>query len=142
MLAGHSKGGGQAQYVAVHQSLSAAVFNSDVVNPVFYTDPITTPSLSSIIDRFLQLFFQSYTLCRQGQFNDELRPYAQYLTSGKGRDIRMVNDPLIAKLYMYCGNNLPHAPIEWIGNTLACSNEGHAIETVVRELRVCSDTTP
>jgi hypothetical protein len=38
ILAGHSKGGGQAQYAAASIKLDAFVFNSDLVNPTISTD--------------------------------------------------------------------------------------------------------
>jgi hypothetical protein len=133
ILAGHSKGGGQAQYAAVKINLDAVVFNSDIVNPVIYSDlPVyqQSPSLNHL--------FESVLGCKTGRFDRELRVYSAYLSSGAVRDIRMVNDPLTEILHAICGDHLPHAPIEWIANTLSCPNDdGHAIRTVIRELRVC-----
>jgi hypothetical protein len=51
MLAGHSKGGGQAQYAAASASnkLDAIVFNSDPVNPFIFTDWAASPNASLIV---------------------------------------------------------------------------------------------
>ncbi len=38
VLAGHSKGGGQATFAAVHLMLNAVVFNADPINPMIFTD--------------------------------------------------------------------------------------------------------
>jgi hypothetical protein len=132
ILTGHSKGGGQAQYAAARTSLQAIVFNSDIVNPVIYLSPFQQ---DSSIDHLMQ----SILGCKRARFDRELRVYSAYLSSGAVRDIRMVNDPLTELLYAACGDHLPHAPVEWLANTLSCPNDdGHSIRTVIRELRVCT----
>ena len=48
----------------------------------------------------------------------------------------MTNDPIAKYFLPYC--NLPHADIEWLTDTSDCSaSDGHAIATVIRELRAC-----
>src|SRR5262249_503498 len=51
MLAGHSKGGGQAQYAAINTSLEAVVFNSDMINPVLSTDWLYHNAIPSWVTR-------------------------------------------------------------------------------------------
>jgi hypothetical protein len=133
VLAGHSKGGGQAQYAAVKIKLGAVVFNSDMVNPVIFSEWMLTPQAGS-----LTRLAQSIVGCRTGRFDHDSNVYSAYFALGRVKDVRMVNDPLTEVLFSMCGNNLPHAPIHWLVNTLSCSNNGHAIETVFRELQACT----
>jgi hypothetical protein len=130
ILTGHSKGGGQAQYAAVKNKFTAAVYNSDMVNPIIFVD-------------WLQLNFEpipdlrrvaSIVQCHGGAIGYQL---TQYFNSGRITDVRMTNDPLTRVLFKICGNNLPHAPVNWLLNTSTCSADGHAIETVVHEMQVC-----
>ncbi len=130
MLTGHSKGGGQAQYAAFKIKLDAVVFNSDIVNAVISDDFL----LSST---WVLRLRDSITACR-GIFNIHLKPYIDYLTTGKVKDIRMVTDPLGKFLFDRCGDNWPHAPIDWVPDTLNCSTDGHSIETVLAELKACA----
>lgn len=132
MLTGHSKGGGQAQFAAVRNRLEAIVFNSAPVSPVIFNDFV--------------LMRESWPIGRRvgavracgGLSPTEVRVYTAYFGTGKIHDVRMVNDPLTQYLFPICGSLLPHAPIEWLVNTLSCSSEGHAIGTVVRELHACA----
>jgi len=135
MLTGHSKGGGQAQYAAAKIQLDAVVFNSDIVNPVIADDGLFTAHAGST-----QRFILSITGCLTGQFGGALKSYTQYLATGRIRDVRMVNDFLIKMFFRACGNNLPHAPIEWLVDTLNCSagDHGHEIDTIIRELQACA----
>jgi hypothetical protein len=135
LLTGHSKGGGQAQFAAIRTKQRAIVFNSDIANPVIFTDWMMGPQ-SNIIARRIQ----SIRGCVYGQFQPNLLVHVAYLTSGRVKDVRLVNDPLTDKLFTLCGGNLPHAPIEWLINTMSCSDNGHAIETVFHELRMCAAT--
>jgi hypothetical protein len=131
MLAGHSKGGGQAQFAATRLKLKAVVFNSDMVNPIIFSDAMQA-GLGNLVARPAA----SILGCR-GRIDPSLAVYSAYFMLGNVEDVRMANDPLTDGLYRACGNNLPHAPIEWLINTLSCSGDGHAIETVFRQLQVC-----
>jgi hypothetical protein len=137
-LAGHSKGGGQAQFAAVRLQLRAVVFNSDIPNPIIFTDWMyarQTNWFQRHAQR-LQRRVQSLLGC-QGPMDRSWRPFVTYFASGRIKDVRMVNDPLTQWLLPACAN-LPHAPIEWLGNTSTCSsNDGHGIDTVYRELQAC-----
>jgi hypothetical protein len=137
-LAGHSKGGGQAQFAAVRLQLGAVVFNSDIPNPVIFSDWMHA-SQTNWFRRNVQLLqrrVQSLLGCR-GPMDPSWRPFVTYFASGRIKDVRMVNDPLSEWLLPVCPN-LPHATIEWLVNTSSCSsNDGHGIETVVRELEAC-----
>ncbi len=133
LLTGHSKGGGQAQFAAIRTRQRAIVFNSDIANPVIFSDWMLGPR-SNIIARRIQ----SVRGCIYGQFVPNLLVHATYLTSGRVKDVRLVNDPLTEELFTVCRDNLPHAPIEWLINTMSCSSDGHAIETVLRELQICA----
>jgi hypothetical protein len=135
VLTGHSKAGGQAQFAAVQMNLDAIVFNADPVNPVIFYDWTLSPYVPEIVQKILTLVrgIQSIMRCRPNQLDDHLR---QYFASGRVRDVRMVNDILAKYLLPHC--DFPHAPTEWLVDTLTCSaTDGHGIETVVRELRVC-----
>lgn len=139
ILAGHSKGGGQAQFAAVRNSAIAIVFNSDPVNELIFTDWLYSPDAPEIVQRMLSVGrgVRSLYQCRAGQIDDEL---SRYIATGKIRDVRMINDIIAQYLLPHC--NLPHAPIEWLIDTLSCSSGsvliGHSIDTVVRELQVCA----
>jgi hypothetical protein len=130
LLTGHSKGGGQAQFAAVRLKLAAVVFNSDMVNPVVFDDWMQTGRAGTLAQRAQSI------LCR-GELDQSLRPFVAYFGSGRVRDVRMVNDPVTRILFGLCGHNLPHAPIEWLANTSMCSNDGHGMRTVIRELDNC-----
>jgi hypothetical protein len=137
MLAGHSKGGGQAQSAAVVNSLRAAVFNSDLVSPKTFTEWLQAPWASLIVDwlTVTRRPIRQILGCEANQIDPYLAPY---FAKGNVTDVRMVNDPLTKSLFLLCGNNLPHANIEWLANTTSCSADGHAIETVFRELQACT----
>jgi hypothetical protein len=146
ILTGHSKGGGQAQYAAVKTNSKAVVFNADMVNPVIFSDWMLTPQ-APVVEQYVRSrrLAQSVSECRQGLSDRDLRAYIAYFRNGALKDVRMVNDPLTKLLSHLCDDNLPHAPIEWLSNTLTCSSDGnaidiagHAIDTVVRELEVCA----
>jgi hypothetical protein len=132
ILTGHSKGGGEAQFAAVRQRLEAVVFNSAPVNPMAFSDWALSPEAWLIARRI-----NAARACG-GWTPAELRDYVAYFATGQIHDVRMVNDPLTTYLFPICGNNLPHAPINWLVNTLTCSSNGHAIETVARELHACA----
>jgi len=140
ILAGHSKGGGQAQYAAFQLMQDAVVFNSDLVNPIIFRDWVLTPDAPAIL-QWVQATgrtFQSMTKCFPSTDDDSLR---QYYARGNIIDVRMVNDPFAKYFLPYC--SLPHADIEWLSDTLTCSvNDGHAIDTVVRELKACAPPIP
>ncbi len=125
VLTGHSKGGGEAQYAAIHLQLNAVVFNSIPVNPMIFIDQMLVPNDHTRLA-------QTVKRCLSPENDNNI---SQYYSSGNIRDVRMVND-IIASLVPLC--DFPHAPIEWIANTLSCSSNGHAIETVVRELQACA----
>jgi hypothetical protein len=131
-LTGHSKGGGQATYAAAKIKLSAVVFNSDIVNPVIADDALLKPDASQ-----RERVELSLAACR-GLYSKRAIPYINYLSSGVIKDIRMTNDPLTRFLFRRCGDNLPHADIEWLSNSSICSSDGHAMETVFRELTACT----
>jgi hypothetical protein len=147
ILTGHSKGGGQAQDAASKYNLEAVVFNSDIPNPVAFTGWMLQPPalIAPLISR-LRAFLSLYT-CVVGSVDDPGQ-FQAYVSSGKLKDVRMVNDPLSKVLFSLCSNNLPHPPISWVENTLSCSGDGgnsikaliagHSMETVVRELQVCA----
>jgi hypothetical protein len=142
VLTGHSKGGGQAQDAAVKRGLEAVVFNSDLVNPVVFSDwLLEPPALIAPIVRLMRAYW-SARVCFQGTQVDDVQEYIDYFSSGKIRDVRMVNDPLTRMLFIACSNNLPHALIGWVSDTLTCSSNGffagHMIDTVVRELNACA----
>jgi hypothetical protein len=120
------------QFAAARLTLKAAVFNSDMINPTIFSDWAVSPQAN-----MFQRSFASLLGCL-GATEPQLRFYNSYLNSGNVEDIRMTNDPLTQKLFGVCGDNLPHAPIEWISDTLSCSIDGHAILTVSRELKVCA----
>jgi hypothetical protein len=141
VLTGHSKGGGQAQFAAVRISLEAVVFNSDPVNPVIFADWMLTNETT-----WLERGARTFTMCFGLSSDHDLQRYIAYLENRKIRDVRTVNDPVSKFLLHFC--NPPHAPIEWLVNTLSCSTDGnaieavirgHLIETVVRELQACAD---
>jgi hypothetical protein len=112
MLTGHSKGGGQAQFAAAKIKLDAIVFNSDIVNPVIADDALLTADTpwTDLVAA------HSIAACR-GEFASRLKSYSDYVRSGRIRDVRMVNDPVGQFFFSRCGNNLPHAPIEWLVDT-------------------------
>lgn len=130
-LTGHSKGGGEAQFAAVRNTLDAFVFNAAPVNPVAFSDWTLMPEASEIVRRV-----QAVRACG-GWTPADAANYTPYFATGHIHDVRMVNDPLTHYLFPICGNLLPHAPIEWLANTLMCSGNGHSIETVVREVHAC-----
>jgi hypothetical protein len=132
VLSGHSKGGGQAQYAAVKNGLKASVFNAAPVNPSIFSDWTLTPDASLIARRTCGV-----QACG-GSLPADVKIFTDYFATGKIHDVRMVNDPLTIYLFPICGNLLPHAPIEWLLDTLTCSANGHGIETVVRELHACA----
>jgi hypothetical protein len=151
VLAGHSKGGGQAQDAAVKTNLEAVVFNSDMVNPVVFSDwMLEPPTLIAPIVRLFRAYLSAYA-CFIGGQQDDLQEFIDYFATGRIRDVRMVNDLLTEILSSWCRDNLPHAPIKWLMNTLSCSGTGssfqamvtgHSMETVVRELNACFSTSP
>jgi hypothetical protein len=132
VLTGHSKGGGQATYAAAKIRLAAVVFNSDIVNPVIADDELLRPDASESERRALSLH-----AC-QGLYTKRMIPYINYMSSGSIKDIRMTNDPLTRYLFKVCADNLPHASIEWLSDSSICSSDGHAMETVLRELTACA----
>ena len=132
LLAGHSKGGGQAQFAAVRNQLEAFVFNSAPVNPLIFSDWVLSPHASKIARRI-----RAAAACG-GSSPAEVKGHTDYFATGRIRDVRMVNDPLTKYLFPICGYAIPHAPLEWLANTLSCSVDGHSIETVVRELHACA----
>jgi hypothetical protein len=139
VLTGHSKGGGQAQFAAARNDAGAIVFNSDPVNELLFSDWLFSPDAPEILQRMLALGRGVLSLyrCRTDQYEGEL---TRYIRKNRIRDIRMVNDIIAVYLLPHC--NLPHAPIEWLVDTLSCSNggvtTGHSIDTVVRELQACT----
>jgi hypothetical protein len=52
VLAGYSKGGGQAQYASMRYELPAFVFNSDVVNPAIFTEWLQSPQADLVVEWF------------------------------------------------------------------------------------------
>ena len=59
------------------------------------------------------------------------------------KDVRMVNDPLVKWLHDTFGCRLPHANVDWLIDTLSCSaDDGHSMETIVRELKVFAELSP
>jgi hypothetical protein len=143
VLTGHSKAGGQAQYAAVRNQLDAVVFNSDLVNPVIYTDWALSPEAPAALQWMIATGrnVQSLIGCT-GQFKTSQQGYIAYYATGRVKDIRMVNDPIVELLLPYC--HIPHAPIDWLIDTFACSAgsymQAHAIETVLRELKACASS--
>jgi hypothetical protein len=143
VLSGHSKGGGQAQFAAVRSGSRAIVLNSDPVNELIFSDWLFSPDALEIVQRMQAIGrgIRSLYQCKIGAIDGELTHYIA--STNSIRDIRMVNDIIAVYLLPHC--NLPHAPIEWIADTLACSSGsvmvGHSIETVVRELHACLQTT-
>jgi hypothetical protein len=141
VVSGHSKAGGQAQYAAVQNRLDAVVFNSDLVNPVIYSDWALSPNAPDILEWIVRTgrSVQSLVGCATGHFDASLQKSTAYYATGRVRDVRMVNDPIVELILPYC--QIPHAPIEWLVDTFACSAGGyvqaHAIDTVVRELKAC-----
>jgi hypothetical protein len=136
LLAGHSKGGGQAQFAAVHLKLRAIVFNSDPVNPLIFSDFVRIRYAPAIVQFMINMVRagQSIVSCRHSQPHSNI---SKYMASGAIKDIRMVNDPLVLYLLPHC--SFPHAPIEWLVDSLDCSTDsGHEIVTVIRELRACA----
>jgi hypothetical protein len=132
VLTGHSKGGGQAQFAAKEFKLDATVFNSDLVNPVISADPIFRSPYDMLMPDLIEKMAQSVILCRSTELDAHLQAYM----SSHVRDVRMTNDPL-ALLLHYC--NFPHAPIEWLIDTSACSaSDGHGITSIIRELQTCA----
>jgi hypothetical protein len=137
VLAGHSKGGGQAQYAAVRTKLRAVVFNSDLVNSVLFSDSMYAVE-RNVLTRWFRdnrRWAQSVMGCATPQANAQL---SAYFSSGRIRDIRLTNDPLTEWLFTVCGTNLPQAPVEWVANNSTCSDDGHSIETLIRELQECA----
>jgi hypothetical protein len=144
LLTGHSKGGGQAQDAATKQKLEAVVFNSDLVNPIIFSDWMLEPPW--YLEPFIEAIRAFYSLraCVLGDHDDDVQQYIEYFATGRIRDVRMVNDPLTRVLFLACQNNLPHASIEWLSDTLTCSSNGllagHMIDNVARELQACTQT--
>jgi hypothetical protein len=139
VLTGHSKGGGQAQFAAEPNKLSAVVFNSDLVNPVVVRDWMEQRDrrfMQTWWERLLPAWIARYGRRARSVFGCATVRASPYLNSGRIKDIRMTNDPLTKWLFRACGS-FPHAPIEWISNTSTCSADGHSIETVVHELQLC-----
>jgi hypothetical protein len=143
VLSGHSKGGGQAQFAAVRSGSRAIVLNSDPVNELIFSDWLFSPDALEIVQRMQAIGrgIRSLYQCKIGAIDGELTHYIA--STNSIRDKRMVNDIIAVYLLPHC--NLPHALIEWIADTLACSSGsvmvGHSIETVVRELHACLQTT-
>jgi hypothetical protein len=137
ILAGHSKGGGEAQSASVINNLRAVVFNSDAVNPETFTDWLQVSFVDRVKDylRHVGRPIQSILGCDTGTVSPDIKTY---FASRNITDVRMTNDPLSVGLFFFCGDNLIHAPVEWLANTMTCSNDGHAIETVFQELQACS----
>jgi len=132
LFTGHSKGGGQAQFASARLEMEAVVLNSDMVNPLIFSDWTVEPDAVSLSPAVVQ----SVLGCSIGLSAPDVP--LDYFASGRIRDIRMTNDPLTEMLIRFCGNNLPHASVEWLFDSLSCSRDGHGIETVVRELELCS----
>ena len=138
ILAGHSKGGGQAQYAAVRRKQIAIVFNSDMVNPIIYSDWMLYPSVwIAPLIKYLRAY-RSTLACSAGINSADVKTVIAYYQTGRIVDVRMVNDPLTKILFDVCHGNVPHAPINWLINRLSCSDSGHSIETVVHELKACA----
>ena len=135
ILTGHSKGGGEAQYAALKKSLDAIVFNSDPLNPVIFTGWFSTKDTPLILHWLERAGRSLKSIMRCFPNQPGVDPDVDY-RNGNIRDIRMVNDFIVRDVLPIC--NFPHAPIEWVADTLNCSAaNGHAIATVVRELRAC-----
>ena len=147
IVTGHSKGGGQAQYAAAQNKLDAVAFNSDPVNPAIFTDWMLTSDAPAIVNWMLAVGHGvgSGLGCQTSQLDHNSQSLAAYLRSGRIKDVRMVNDVIATYVLPHC--NFPHAPIDWLVDTLSCSADGsliesltrgHQIETVVRELQACA----
>jgi hypothetical protein len=140
VLTGHSKGGAEAQFAAAQNRLTAIVFNSDVVNPVAFNDWILSPNAPEIFNwaRAVGRSIQSVIGCSNNvQTSTNANELNYFYNSGDVRDIRLVSDPIAKYFLPYC--HVPHAPIEWLSDTLTCSaNDGHSILNLIRELRECS----
>jgi hypothetical protein len=116
-----------------------------MLNPVIFDDWMQASEDNSYSSVFRDWFInpiirRAVTIMRCAYNDPRLGKFAVYLRTGNIRDVRMTNDPLtkiLSRLSIVCANNLPHAQIEWLYNTSSCSAKGHAIETVVRELRAC-----
>ena len=129
MLTGHSKGGAEAQLSAVGLELPAIVFNSDWINKSHFS-AVPPPNITPIKSNHP-------TDCVPSD-NAVLK---NYLESGAMKDVRMVNDPLVKWLHDTFGCRLPHANVDWLIDTLSCSaDDGHSMETIVRELKVCANS--
>jgi hypothetical protein len=123
----------------------AVVFNSDFVNPVIFSD-----WLYELPDTIAQIvaFYLSAHVCFVDPQIDDLHDFVAYYSTGRIVDIRMANDPLTRVLFAICRNNLPHAPIIWLPNSLKCGNyadgsvealtAAHSMESVIRELHACA----
>ena len=82
LLAGHSKGGGEAIFAAVHLMLNAVVFNADPVNPLIFSDWALSPDAPAIL-QWLQSAgqnVQSVLGCFPNPLDDEL---TRYYSSGR-----------------------------------------------------------
>jgi len=140
VITGHSKGGGQAQYAAVRETLAAFVFNSDVVNPLISQDWTASQHAQSIWQGMVQAGrrYASGMGCTVDFSNSDVQKFIRYYRTGMIYDVRMVNDFLAVFVLPYC--QLPHADIKWLIDTLDCS-EGpivaHMMDTVVHELQAC-----
>lgn len=127
ILTGHSKGGAEAQLSAVGLELPAIVFNSDWVGKNHFTMVMQSNSDTITSNKAIDCF----------PTDDSFLTH--YFQSGAVKDVRMVNDPLVKWLRDTFGCSLPHANIEWLVDTSSCSSDdGHSIETVVRELKACA----
>jgi hypothetical protein len=141
VLTGHSKGGGQAQFAGYYFSLDAIVFNSDPPDPYIFSEWASmeeTPILLQWIRAAGRTIQSVYNCVSPSPIPDSLMSYYQ---SGKVTDVRMVNDKIVTNLLPYC--DFPHASFEWLSDTSNCSaNNGHSIDTVIRELKECGLDKP
>jgi hypothetical protein len=139
VLTGHSKGGGQAQYAAIQAQMDAVVFNADMINPVLTNDWLHRQDIAPDWAMRSMRIATSILGCTQNMRSQPFFAKAErFFATRRVRDVRMTNDPLTAVISYVCGNNLPHASIDWLFDTSDCSTtDGHGIMTVVRELRFC-----
>jgi hypothetical protein len=81
ILAGHSKGGGEAQSASVINGLRVIVFNSDIVNPRTFTDWMQVPFVDRVSDylRRVNRPIQSILGCTPSSVSRDIETY---LTSG------------------------------------------------------------
>ena len=121
-------------FAAINNMLSAIVFNSDMLNPLVFDHWATRNWGMTSLTREARIA-ETLRACIEGYDDRRLQ---SYLRTGNITDIRMTNDPLTSWIFWLCSNNLPHARIHWVSNTLSCSAaNGHSMENLVRELVLC-----